>query len=102
MRSRRVVFIVATAALIACSSTPEAGAGRAAGPPQSTPRRGETISVRTTTPPENDCDWIPVADVAAIVGRLAAPPTRADGCRYSLVMPDGVRALREKELRAFE
>jgi hypothetical protein len=58
--------------------------------------------VPMTMAPADECGWIPAVEVEAIVGKLAGPPERKDGCRYTLTMPDSVRALREKERRAFE
>ncbi len=53
-------------------------------------------SVPTATMPEDPCAWIPVADVEAAVGPLAGPPTRKNGCRYTLVIPEEVRAKRQQ------
>jgi hypothetical protein len=58
----------------------------------------ERPSVRTATLPSDPCDWIPVSEVEAVVGKLAGPPQRKDGCRYTLVMPEAVRARRQKFL----
>src|SRR5690349_1872015 len=107
-RCRRFSMLATFAAttLIACSSTPAASSGQSGGSRDNVPSKaaqtasssgqaaGQQIAVRTNTAPANDCDWIPVADVEAIVGKLAGPPKEQDGCRYTLQMPDSVRALR--------
>src|SRR5262249_61378340 len=52
---------------------------------------------RTASIPADPCDWIPAAEVEAIIGKLAEPPTRKDdGCRYALVMPESVAAKRQQ------
>jgi len=49
------------------------------------------------TRPSNDCEWIPVADVEAIVGKLAEPPRERDGgCAYALPIPQKVLDERAK------
>jgi hypothetical protein len=111
--ARTLAFAVAMVPVLACGSRPAgaagqtaSGAARGSSPAAQTSRASQTgagqITVRTTTPPKNDCDWIPVSDVEAIVGKLAGPPTEYGGCRYTLVMPDQIRALRENELRGYE
>jgi hypothetical protein len=54
-------------------------------------------AIKTASLPEDPCAVIPVADVEAIVGPLAGPPKRADGCRYTLLVPEAVTARREKQ-----
>src|SRR5437879_3620796 len=47
--------------------------------------------------PSSDCDWIPIADVEAIVGKLAAPPREGKGgCVYTLPVPQHVLDERAK------
>jgi hypothetical protein len=116
-RCRRLCLLAtfAVTTLIACSSTPAATSGQSGGGSSpagssnaasaasaSTQAARQQSTVPTTTAPEKACAWIPAAEVEAIVGKLAGPPKEKDGCRYTLLMPDSVRALREKELRAFE
>lgn len=49
------------------------------------------------TRPSNDCDWIPVAEVEAIVGKLGEPPREGDGgCVYTLPIPQKVLDERAK------
>ncbi|HTI39998.1 MAG TPA: hypothetical protein VL484_20715 [Vicinamibacterales bacterium] len=109
---RSFALAVTLAVLPACGGGAAATASQtAAGSPQAsssgaqnanTSQAGPQITVRTATAPTNDCDWLPVGDVEAIVGKLAAPPVKRDGCRYTLVMPDQLRELREKEIRSYE
>ena len=59
---------------------------QAAGPAASSPDQVNVGSV-----PTNDCDWIPAADVEAVVGKLTAPPHEGeDGCVYTLPIPQSV------------
>ena len=65
-------------------------------------------AIQTALLPENPCDLLPVAEVEAIIGKLAEPPRKDDGCRYILPVPDAVldkreqaRAAREKFGKAF-
>jgi hypothetical protein len=60
-----------------------------------------TPSIRTATEPDDPCAWIPVADVEAVMGALAEPPRKEDGCLYTFVLPDAVAAKRRqaKELQ---
>jgi len=47
--------------------------------------------------PANDCEWIPRADVEAIVGPLAEAPRTGDGgCIYALPIPPQVQEERDK------
>ena len=56
-----------------------------------------TAGVLVATAPSNDCDWIPVADVEAIVGKLAEPPREDEGgCLYTLPVPQHVLDERAK------
>ena len=59
-------------------------------------------AVPTAAVPDDLCGWIPVAEVEAIVGRLAEPPKKQEGCRYTLTMPEAVRAQRHQEVQAAE
>lgn len=99
------VATIALAALSSCGGTPEVsaktGATASSGRPSQAPS-APAMTVRTATPPDDDCGWIPVAEVEAIVGKLAGPPTKRDGCRYMLVMPDQIREAHEKEIRDYE
>lgn len=60
-----------------------------------------TPSIRTAPEPVDPCAWIPVADVEAVMGALAEPPRKEDGCLYTFVVPEAVAAKRRqaKELQ---
>lgn len=48
-------------------------------------------SLPLATRPANDCGWIPIAEVEALVGKLAEPPRESDGgCVYTLPIPQKV------------
>jgi len=59
-------------------------------------------SIKTAVEPDDPCAWIPVADVEAAVGKLAEPPRKADGCRYTFVLPEAVAAKRQQDKAAQE
>ena len=63
---------------------------------QSSPPQSWQPSIPTAAAPKDPCEWIPVAEVETVLGKLAAPPRKADGCRYTLVMPEAVTASRQK------
>lgn len=53
--------------------------------------------VPLATRPSSDCDWIPAADVEAIVGKFAEPPREDEGgCVYTLPVPQHVLDERAK------
>lgn len=58
-------------------------------------------SIRTAAEPVDPCAWIPVADVEAVMGKLAEPPRKEDGCLYTFALPEAVAAKRQqaKELQ---
>jgi hypothetical protein len=60
-----------------------------------------TPSIRTASEPDDPCAWIPAADVEAVMGPLAEPPRKEDGCLYTFVLPEAVAAKRRqaKELQ---
>ena len=60
-----------------------------------------TPSIRTAPEPNDPCAWIPAADVEAVMGKLAEPPRKEDGCLYTFVLPEAVAAKRQqaKELQ---
>jgi hypothetical protein len=82
-----------TAALVACSGNPEPGNATGETGDKEAAKTAEQI-VRTATEPADPCDWIPVNEVEAVIGKLAEPPKKADGCRYTMVMPEAVSAAR--------
>jgi len=59
-------------------------------------------TIRTASLPENLCDLLPVEEVEAILGKLAEPPRKQDGCRYILPVPEAVTAKREQAKAARE
>ena len=91
--------------LVACGGdgSPKTGAASASPDTSSSASTAAALSpdwkpsIDTAAQPDDPCAWIPVADVEAIVGKLAGPPKRADGCRYTLAVPDAVTARRQKQ-----
>lgn len=64
---------------------------------------GTNAQVQLANRPTNDCDWIPVADVEAIVGKLAEPPREDQGgCVYLLPIPQKVLDERAKYTKLSE
>jgi hypothetical protein len=102
--------ILLTVALAACG-----GESANTGAQQPSPSEAPTVapnstraaedwkpSIRTATLPENPCELLPVAEVEAILGKLAEPPRRDDGCRYILPVPESVLAKRQEGKAARE
>jgi len=90
-----------TAALIACGGGDGAGGtpgGGASDVPKDTPGATNQPTVRTASEPADPCDWIPVSEVEAVIGKLAEPPKPADGCRYTMQMPDAVSTARQNAI----
>ena len=52
--------------------------------------------IKTASLPADPCAWIPAEEVEALMGTLAEPPRKADGCRYTLVIPEAVAAKRQQ------
>ncbi len=106
MPTRRMSWPVSTlilaATLAACSrsstdpSSASAAVERLAGSGKAGARAH--TAVRTAAAPGDPCGWIPVGEVEAIVGTLAGPPQAADGCLYTLALPDSVKAARERAI----
>jgi hypothetical protein len=71
-----------------------AAESKAVAGPASTP--DWTPPIRTAAEPDDPCAWIPVADVEAIMGTLAEPPRKEDGCLYTVVLPEAVAAKRQQ------
>jgi hypothetical protein len=69
-------------------------AADAAKPSPSTPDWHPTI--KTATLPDDPCALLTAAEVEAVMGKLAAPPRKDDGCRYTLVVPEAVAAKRQQ------
>jgi hypothetical protein len=100
---KRAVLVTASFATAIGCGRPDGSRGNAV---QSRETLGSVPS-RSTNPssnsiplairPSNDCDWIPVADVEAIVGKLAEKPREMDnGCVYTLPIPQKVLDERAK------
>ena len=100
MRSTTLKLCLATsltAVLVACGGSRDAGSGNASNDPvEDATEPTNEPSVRTASVPADPCDWIPVSEVEAVVGKLAEPPKREDGCRYTMVMPESVSARRQE------
>jgi hypothetical protein len=79
------------------SGSPESRAA-ATGADQPAPAESTApkVTVRTADEPDDPCKWISVADVEAVVGKLAEPPTKADGCRYVMTIPEDIAAKRRE------
>lgn len=95
-RWRLLVLVVALGQ--ACGgSSPEsnAPASAASKPPQAADA-ARTIAVPVADAPDDPCGWIPVADVEAVVGTLVEPPSKADGCRYVMTIPQDIAAKRQE------
>ena len=60
------------------------------------PKEDWTPSIRTAAEPQDPCAWIPTADVEAVMGKLAEPPRKEDGCLYTFVVPEAVAAKRQQ------
>jgi len=84
-----IFFSVLAAALVACGGSPENA-------PVDAAAAADEPTVRMAAEPTDPCDWIPVSEVEALIGKLAEPPKRADGCRYTMVLPDAVSAKRRE------
>lgn len=101
---RRLVCVAAISAAVACGGNEAGKAGDPAKDAASAggPEAQAQPSVRTASLPDDPCGWLSPADVEAAVGKLAEPPARKDGCRYTLVLPDEVRAKRQAAVERFE
>lgn len=89
------------AATIACgggTGTPESPAANSTGSTaaKAQPEGATAPAVPTAKEPDDPCKWIPVGEVEAVVGKLAEPPKREDGCLYTMVMPESVSARRQQ------
>jgi hypothetical protein len=89
-----------TAALTACGSGQDVAdtAGNTDDARVDSAKATNQPTVRTASEPADPCDWIPVSEVEAVIGKLAEPPKHADGCRYTMVMPEAVSAARHNAI----
>jgi hypothetical protein len=100
----RVVGVAAVTAIAvavqACGGgTPEAGApGAAASTAAPAESAAPKVTVRTADVPADECGWIAVADVEAVVGKLAEPPSKSNGCRYVMTVPPEIAEERRKHV----
>jgi hypothetical protein len=100
--NRRFTFSALIAAVISCTQDDRASLGAAharEGLESAGSSPGTTNITQTSfaTRPSNDCEWIPVAEVEAIVGKLAEKPREMDnGCVYTLPIPQKVLDERAK------
>lgn len=103
-RAWRLVCGAAICAAVACGGNEGGQAGDPGNgdAPAGGPEASAQPSVRTASLPDDPCGWLPAADVEAAVGKLAEPPARQDGCRYTLVIPEEVRAKRQAAVERFE
>jgi len=88
-----------TVALVACGGDQDAGG--TADPSDAvgdTARATNQPTVQTASQPTDPCDWIPISEVEAVIGKLAEPPKHAGGCRYTMLMPEAVSAQRQKQI----
>jgi hypothetical protein len=97
-----ITLLLAALAPVACggdTAKEDAAASAAtAGAPEAEKKAAKALKVKTTTEPDDPCKWIPVAEVESIVGRLAAPPARKNGCLYTMVLPEAVAAKRQQQI----
>jgi hypothetical protein len=96
--------VAAIGAAMACGGD---DAGKNADPGKGTPSTGGPAapaqpSVRTASEPDDPCGWLSAADVEAAIGKLAEPPSRENGCRYTLVIPEDVQAKRQAAVERIE
>lgn len=106
MGSCRRCVLVAVIAFITygCGGgTPEGGspATTATGSPPAEPA-APNVAARTADEPDDPCKWISVADVEAVVGKLVEPPSKADGCRYVMTIPEDVATKRQQHVQRQE
>jgi hypothetical protein len=94
-----IVLTAVTIVVPGCGGGTESGsAATSAGAPAPAAATPAGPTVRTASEPADPCGWIPVADVEAVVGKLVEPPSKADGCRYVMPIPDEVAAKRKEHV----
>lgn len=90
-------------AFVSCSHGDRASNAAAPGSSTSSSGNANTAQVQLASRPASDCDWIPVAEVEAIVGKLAEPPREDQGgCVYLLPIPQKVLDERAKYTKLSE
>jgi hypothetical protein len=104
-RSWGILAVIIVFAQACGGGAPEAGSpNTGASEPAEAPKAAQ-VTVRTAEEPSDPCAWIPVAEVEAVVGKLVEPPSKADGCRYVLTIPEDIAAKRQEHaqrIAAFE
>ena len=95
-----VAVITAVIAAYGCGgSTPDAGSADAGGgTPAPAANAAPKVTVRTADVPADACGWISVAEIEAVVGKLAEPPSKGDGCRYVMTLPEDIAENRRKHV----
>lgn len=72
------------------------------GPPSERGPRPGGLPEKTATLPASPCDWIPVGEVEAVVGKLDGPPRKQEGgCFYPLPV-DSLTLARRAKMRQVE
>ena len=91
-------LVVAACGGGAAAKDPGAGGAAAGAKPADTGRATDdwVPPIRTAAAPNDPCAWVPVADVEAVMGKLAEPPRKEDGCLYTFVLPEAVAAKRQQ------
>lgn len=102
---RTAAAMALTVTLTACGSS-EPGATKSADQPSAAAAPGKasananaawTPTIRTAAVPADPCGWIPAPEVEEVMGaKLAEPPKKEDGCRYTFVLPEAVAAKRQE------
>jgi len=90
MRNRLANWLIVLPVLAAGAYTGEAGRSDLQtndGRPNTGTRVQTASAIKTAERPASACDWLPIADVEAILGPLAGPPkANSLSCRYRLPM----------------
>lgn len=95
-------LVASTIAVSACGGGDPAVQAGAASPAAASAPAAAAPAVPTAEEPADPCGWIPVADVEAVVGKLAEPPSTADGCTYVLAIPESIAAARQEHVKRIE
>jgi hypothetical protein len=97
--SVRLFAMIAFGAVAGCANKEHSASPSSAGAKQQAApgTRSPSSQVQLATAPANNCEWIPAAEVEAIVGKLATQPRETDGgCLYTLPIPRNVLDERAK------
>jgi hypothetical protein len=103
MQEVRCLAAVAIVLLSACGDETADAAAAGAAIADSRGASSGTLPEKTATVPASPCDWIPVSEVEAVVGKLNGPPrVERGGCFYPLPV-DSItiaRRAQQDEMRA--